>query len=140
MPFDETLADRLRPLFGGKYSVAEKKMFGGLAFMVNGHMCCGIVGHDLVVRTGGRIRSGALPAARQAYGLHRTSDEGHGVRCSRRIPHRSRLEGLDTAWIEICVGIGVEVAWEQVLELASLANGPAGEVASFGHALTTKVA
>jgi hypothetical protein len=27
-------------------------MFGGLAFMVNGHMCCGIVGSDLVVRTG----------------------------------------------------------------------------------------
>ncbi len=27
-------------------------MFGGLAFMVNGHMCCGIVGEDLVVRTG----------------------------------------------------------------------------------------
>jgi len=27
-------------------------MFGGVAFMVNGHMCCGVVGDDLVVRTG----------------------------------------------------------------------------------------
>jgi hypothetical protein len=27
-------------------------MFGGLAFLVNGHMCCGIVGKDLMVRTG----------------------------------------------------------------------------------------
>ena len=27
-------------------------MFGGLAFMVNGHMCCGIVGEELVVRVG----------------------------------------------------------------------------------------
>jgi hypothetical protein len=27
-------------------------MFGGLAFIVNGHMCCGIVGKDFVVRTG----------------------------------------------------------------------------------------
>jgi len=52
MPYDETLAERLRPLFRGKYSVKEKRMFGGLAFMVNGHMCCGIVGNDLVVRTG----------------------------------------------------------------------------------------
>ena len=52
MPFDETLAARLRPLFRGKSSVKERKMFGGLAFMVNGHMCCGIVGKDLVVRTG----------------------------------------------------------------------------------------
>jgi TfoX/Sxy family transcriptional regulator of competence genes len=30
----------------------SRKMFGGLAFMVNGHMCCGIVGRDFVVRTG----------------------------------------------------------------------------------------
>jgi TfoX/Sxy family transcriptional regulator of competence genes len=52
MPFDETLAERLRPLLRGKYSVRERKMFGGLAFMVNGYMCCGIVGRDLVVRTG----------------------------------------------------------------------------------------
>ena len=52
MPFDEKLAERLRPVFQGKYTVVEKKMVGGLAFMVNGHMCCGIVGKDLVVRTG----------------------------------------------------------------------------------------
>jgi len=52
MPFDEKLAERLRPLFQGKYKVTEKKMFGALAFMVNGHMCCGIVGKDLAVRTG----------------------------------------------------------------------------------------
>ncbi|MGC2449191.1 MAG: TfoX/Sxy family protein [Candidatus Sulfotelmatobacter sp.] len=52
MAFDENLAERLRLLFRGKYRVTEKKMFGGLAFMVNGHMCCGIVATDLVVRTG----------------------------------------------------------------------------------------
>jgi len=52
MAFDENLAERLRLLFRGKCKVSEKKMFGGLAFMVNGHMCCGIVATDLVVRTG----------------------------------------------------------------------------------------
>ena len=52
MALDENLAERLRLLFRGKYKVTEKKMFGGLAFMVNGHMCCGIVARDLVVRTG----------------------------------------------------------------------------------------
>jgi len=52
MAFDESLAVRIRPLLRGKYSVTEKKMFGGLAFMVNGYMCCGIVGSDLVIRTG----------------------------------------------------------------------------------------
>ncbi len=52
MAFDENLAERLRPIFQSKHKVTEKKMFGGLAFMVNGHLCCGIVGQDLVVRTG----------------------------------------------------------------------------------------
>ena len=28
----------------------ERKMFGGVAFMVNGHMCCGVVKNDLVLR------------------------------------------------------------------------------------------
>lgn len=52
MPFDERLADRIRPLLVGPYSVTEKKMFGGLAFMVNGYMCCGVTGRNLVIRTG----------------------------------------------------------------------------------------
>ena len=52
MPFDEALAKRVRPLLRGSHSLKEKRMFGGLAFMVNGHMCCGIVGNDFVIRTG----------------------------------------------------------------------------------------
>jgi hypothetical protein len=52
MPFNEKLADRVRTILQGNYSLKEKRMFGGLAFMVNGHMCCGIVGHDFVIRTG----------------------------------------------------------------------------------------
>jgi len=52
MPFDERLAKRVRKYLSGDYSLKEKRMFGGLAFMVNGHMCCGIVGKYLVIRTG----------------------------------------------------------------------------------------
>ena len=51
MPFDENLASRLRKLVTGDFAVKEMRMFGGLAFMVNGHMCCGIVRENLVVRT-----------------------------------------------------------------------------------------
>ncbi len=36
----------------GGSDVAERKMFGGLAFLVRGHMCCGIIGSDLMVRVG----------------------------------------------------------------------------------------
>jgi len=52
MSFDEGLAKQVRTLISSEHPLKEKQMFGGLAFMVNGHMCCGIVGEDLVVRTG----------------------------------------------------------------------------------------
>ena len=38
MPYDEDLAYRLRELLAGKGPITEKKMFGGLAFLLNGHM------------------------------------------------------------------------------------------------------
>jgi TfoX/Sxy family transcriptional regulator of competence genes len=50
MAFDEKLADRIRSIFGEREDVAERKMFGGLAFLCRGRMCCGIVGSDLMVR------------------------------------------------------------------------------------------
>jgi TfoX/Sxy family transcriptional regulator of competence genes len=39
MPYDEDLANRLREQLAGEDAVTEKKMFGGLAFLVGGHMC-----------------------------------------------------------------------------------------------------
>jgi TfoX/Sxy family transcriptional regulator of competence genes len=38
MAYDEDLANRLRELLSGEDAVSEKKMFGGLAFLVHGHM------------------------------------------------------------------------------------------------------
>ena len=52
MPYDEGLAQRVRGLLGHRYGVVERKMFGGLAFMLNGNMCCCLSGEELVVRTG----------------------------------------------------------------------------------------
>ncbi len=42
MPFDQHLADRIRQILKGKRNIEEKKMFGGLTFMINGHVACGI--------------------------------------------------------------------------------------------------
>jgi len=50
--FDEALAERVRVAFGPRRDVVEKRMFGGLCFMVRGHMTVGLVGADLMVRTG----------------------------------------------------------------------------------------
>ena len=50
MAFDEGLGERVRALFDGAPDVTERRMFGGLAFMVAGNMACGIIGDDLLVR------------------------------------------------------------------------------------------
>jgi hypothetical protein len=52
MAYDENLADRVRTILMAEASLSERKMFGGLAFMIDGHMCCGIVGRDLMLRLG----------------------------------------------------------------------------------------
>ena len=52
MAFSTHLADRIRAALAERDDVEEKKMFGGLCFMVAGHMCVGIVGDDLMVRVG----------------------------------------------------------------------------------------
>jgi TfoX/Sxy family transcriptional regulator of competence genes len=54
MPFDENLGARLRSVLSDRTDVIEKRMFGGLAFMVNGRMCCGIIKNDLMLRVGPR--------------------------------------------------------------------------------------
>jgi TfoX/Sxy family transcriptional regulator of competence genes len=50
--YDEELADRVRDVLATEDGMTERKMFGGLAFVVGGHMACGIVGNDLVLRLG----------------------------------------------------------------------------------------
>ncbi len=52
MAYDEALAVRIRAAFEGQPSVAEKKMFGGVAFMVSGNMACGVTSDELMVRVG----------------------------------------------------------------------------------------
>ena len=52
MAYSDELVKRLRKLFQNRTDVVEKKMFGGLTFMAQGHMCCGVAGEDLMVRVG----------------------------------------------------------------------------------------
>jgi TfoX/Sxy family transcriptional regulator of competence genes len=63
MPYDEKLAERARAALRERDDVSEKKMFGGLAFMVAGHMCVGIVDKDLMVRVGPHAYEAALAEA-----------------------------------------------------------------------------
>ena len=66
MAFDESLANRVRPLLAGASGVVEKKMFGGLAFLVQGNMSVGVHGSELIVR----IDPSETQAALKQPGVH----------------------------------------------------------------------
>ncbi len=67
MAYDEGVAERLREVFDGRSDIVEKKMFGGIAFMHSGNMCCGIVDDMLMARVGPDAYEEALkrPHARE---------------------------------------------------------------------------
>jgi len=52
MAYDEGLAERVREYFTDQLFLEEKRMFGGLCFMLSGHMCCGIDDELLMCRVG----------------------------------------------------------------------------------------
>ena len=66
MTFDENLAARLRAELGTLPGLTEKKMFGGIAFLIGGNMACGVIGDDLIVRVGAAQHAASLaqPGAR----------------------------------------------------------------------------
>lgn len=59
MPYDETLTARIREIVGERADITERKMFGGVAFLCRGPMCCGVAGPDLV----GRVIETEMPRA-----------------------------------------------------------------------------
>jgi len=60
MSFDDRLAGRVRELLGRRRNVEERRMFGGLAFLLDAKMFCGVLGRDLVVRVGPERHAAAL--------------------------------------------------------------------------------
>jgi hypothetical protein len=63
MAFDEALAQRIRKRLTRKRGgVVEKKMFGGLAFLLDGNMCCGVHEREMIVRLDPRRTAAALAA------------------------------------------------------------------------------
>ncbi len=52
MAFDETLAERIRDHLASNPDISEKKMFGGLAFLLHGNMSVAVSGDSLMVRVG----------------------------------------------------------------------------------------
>lgn len=66
MPYNQQLAERLREKLLPLIPVTEKKMFGGVAFLLNGNMTVGVIRETLIVRVGPEKHKAALamPGAR----------------------------------------------------------------------------
>ena len=100
MAYSETVAARVREVLAPRQDIEEKKMFGGLSFMLGGHMCCGVSGEDLVLRVGPEQAETALQSpharifdatGRPMKGMVVVSHKGHGTD-----------EGL-RGWIEMAI-------------------------------------
>jgi hypothetical protein len=63
MAFDPGLAQRIRDVLGQRPGLSERLMFGGLAFMINGHMFIGVQNATLMARVGPQRHADALALA-----------------------------------------------------------------------------
>ena len=85
MAYDEATAERVRKALAGRRDVTARKMMGGLAFMVNGNMCCSVSGRGgMLIRTGADEAVFAEPhvqrvkmGARTMSGFARVDPEGY---------------------------------------------------------------
>lgn len=50
MAYDEQLADRVRDLLAARAELSERRMFGGIGFMISGNIACGVMEDELIVR------------------------------------------------------------------------------------------
>jgi TfoX/Sxy family transcriptional regulator of competence genes len=60
MTFNEITAVKVRNLMEKAPGLSERRVFGGVAFMVGGNMCCGVIEDHLVVRVGPKSYENAL--------------------------------------------------------------------------------
>ena len=97
MAYDEKIADRVRRALAGRRGLAEKKMMGGICFMLAGNMCCGVSGSALLVRVGREAYPSMLTRP------HVRPLEFAGRRASGFVlvdPGGTRTERALAAWIE----------------------------------------
>ena len=100
MGYDRGLADRVRGELVAVKRVTEQEMFGGLAFMVAGNMCCGVLGDDLLVRVGPDLYHDALTRP------HVSETDAHG-RAVRGTVYVGRPGVADDAELSLWVRLGV---------------------------------
>ena len=99
MAYDEVLADRIRAELAGQPDVSEKKMFGGLAFLVNGHMAVAASGQGgLLVRADPATSEPLVTGGDASPMVMRGRPMDGWLRVH---PDRVRTDGQLSRWVEL---------------------------------------
>ena len=113
MAFDEGVAERIREELGDRPDIGEKKMFGGIAFMHSGHMCCGVVGDVLMVRVG----PGAYAEALSRPYTREMDFTGRALKGFVYVDPRGFDEdGQLHDWIDLCLSFTGSLPAKQVIK------------------------
>lgn len=100
MAYDEALAARIRKALRAKRDVTERKMFGGMAFMLRGHMFVGILDDSLMARVGPENYEKALAKS----GVREMDFTGKPMRGYVFVgPEALRTEAQLKRWVDVCV-------------------------------------
>ncbi|TDI36766.1 MAG: hypothetical protein E2P02_24355 [Acidobacteria bacterium] len=117
MAYSEKVAERLRQALKRRRNISERKMFGGIAFLRNGNMCCGVNGTDHAASRKGRRSEGSLGAAYSRNGFHRHAPVHNGVLAPRRLPQRRGPEAMAKASNQLRQDPAAEIAKASQLHL-----------------------
>jgi len=104
--YSETVAERLRAAFADRPGVTEKRMFGGVAFLDRGNLCCGVVGERLMARVGPEGYDDALarPHAREM------DFTGRPLRGMVYVdPPGFAADGDLRGWLDLCLAFTTEL-------------------------------
>jgi TfoX/Sxy family transcriptional regulator of competence genes len=99
MAYDETLAQRIREMLRTKRSVSERKMFGGIAFMLRGHMFIGVLERSLMARVGPENYERALASV----GVRKMDFTGKPMRGYVYVgPRALKSAAALRRWVDLC--------------------------------------
>ena len=99
MSYDETLARRVRPLLSKERGFTEKKLFGGIGFLLDGNMCVGVWKEFLILRLGTEEAESAL----QQPGVNVFDITGKPMRGWVMVEHVDLADPQLTDWVEMAV-------------------------------------
>lgn len=109
MAYDEGLAQRVREILEVRVGVTEKRMFGGIAFMVRGAMCAGLIGDDLIARVGPTLHQELLGRAHaRPFDFTGRPMRGFVVVGAEGIAEDSDL----ASWLDTCLAFNATLAAE----------------------------